>query len=38
MVDWGHVMNVADTLLLLLAIGLGWGFGMAWLLRFIRDY
>jgi hypothetical protein len=38
MTDWGHILTVVDTILLILAIGAGWGFGMAWLVRFIRDY
>ena len=36
--DWQYIFDVVSTILLIAALGVGWGFGMVWLLRFIRDF
>ena len=37
MTDWKYILTVIDTVLMLLVLAAGWGFSMAWLLRFIKD-
>lgn len=37
MTDWQHILTVIDTILMILVLAAGWGFGMAWLLRFIKE-
>ena len=37
MVNWEHIFTVIDTILMILTIGAAWGFGMVWLVRFIKD-
>lgn len=36
--DWQYVFDVASTIALFVAVSVGWGFGMVWLFRFIRDF
>lgn len=38
MMDWQYIFDVVSTVALIAALCVGWGFGMVWLFRFIRDY
>ena len=38
MTDWQYIFDVVSTVVLIGGLCAGWGFGMVWLFRFIRDY
>lgn len=37
MTDWGHILTIIDTILMILTIGAAWGFGMVWLMRLMKE-